>query len=354
MKADRIKFGYEVGTGAEVFIPLHHTIVTGITQLAGKTTAIEGMIFRSGLTALAFRIKRGESAFALGRKVRPVFRERSDWRFIEALIEAIMREPQRYNRAQIIKACRGTKSLEEVWANIKAELGRVRKGTVLESIYTNLDAYFEIVVPKVKSMNFAESLDLKPGVNVVDMEGWEPEVQSLVVASCMEEVSSKHRNVVVVVPEAWEFVPSNRKTPVKLAAERIARMGAAVGNFLWLDSQNLMGVEANIRSQLGVWILGVQRYEHEVERTLKAIPLPPSKKPRAHEVMNLRLGEFYVVTPESVTKAYAQPAWMADDLARSVALGELTPEEARRKCMRSAAIAEIKSIINRIEEVLKS
>ncbi len=352
MKVTRIKVGYEVGTGEPVYIPLHHTIITGITQLAGKTTALEGMIVRSNLKAIAFRVKRGETGFeATGRMISPVFRERSDWRFVEALIEAIMREPQRYNRAQIIKACRGTRSLREVWKNIKDELKRVRKGSILESIYTNLDAYFEIVIPKIEKMNFAQALDLKQGVNVIDMEGWEPELQALVIASCMEEVGSKHRGVVVVVPEAWEFVPANRKTPVKLAAERIARMGAAVRNFLWLDSQNLMGVDANIRSQIGVWILGVQRYEHEVERTLKAIPLPASKKPRPHEVMNLRLGEFFVVTMKDVVKTYAQPTWLPDEVAIKVAKGELTPEEVRERYQPKLPpeLHEIRRIIAKLE-----
>ena len=349
-----IKFGYEIGTGKEVRVPLHHTIITGITQLAGKTTALEAMITRSKLTGLAFRIKRGETGFELHRRIRPVFRERTDWRFIEALIEAIMREPQRYNRAQIIKACRGARTLREVWHNIKQALNKARKGSLLESIYTNLDAYFEIVIPKIEKMNFASTLDLKPGVNVIDMIGWEPEVQSLIIASCIEEIAQKHSNVVVVIPEAWEFIPSSRKTPVKLAAERLARMGAAVGNFLFLDSQNLMGVDPNIRSQLGVWILGVQRYEHEVQRTLNAIPLPPSKKPKTHEIMNLKLGVFYVVTPDQVVKAYAQPAWMPDDLAKKVALGELTPEAARELCMKATPreLSEILAIIQRIEEVL--
>ncbi len=347
----RIKFGYEVGTGEPVYVPLHHTIITGITQLAGKTTALEGMIIRSGLPALVFRVKRGESSFTDARTIPPVFRERTDWRFIEALIEAIMREPQRWNRAQIIKATRGARTLRDIWDNVKKELARARKGSVLESIYTNLDAYFEIVIPKIESLNLAPSLDLKPGVNVVDMEGWEPELQSLIIASCIEEVASRHQGVVTVIPEAWEFVPAARKTPVKLAAERLARTGAAVRNFLFLDSQNLMGVDANIRSQLGVWILGVQRYEHEVERTVKAIPLPPSRKPRPHEVMNLRLGEFYVVTMKQVVKAYAQPAWLPDHAAIKVAKGELTPEEARDKFYPKLPpeLQEIKRIIAKLE-----
>ena len=321
-----IKFGYEIPSGEEVYIPLHHTIITGVTQQAGKTTALEGMIARSKLTAIAFRIKRGEIGFTtIGRRIQPVFRERADWRYVESIIEAIMREPQRYNRAQIIKACRGAKTLRDVWERIKFQLAKVREGSYLESVYTNLDAYLQIVVPRIEQMNFAKTLDLKPGINVVDMSGWEPELQYLVLASVIEEVHENHRNVVVVIPEAWEFIPVRRKTPVKLAAERLARMGAAVGNYVYLDSQNIMGIDPDIRSQLGVWILGVQRYEHEVKRTLNALALPPRLKPRPEDIMRLKLGEFYISTADTVVKAYAQPAWLPDEVAIKVAKGELDP-----------------------------
>jgi len=43
----KIKLGYEVGTGEEVFIEPSHMIVTGLTQEAGKTTTLEALIHRS-------------------------------------------------------------------------------------------------------------------------------------------------------------------------------------------------------------------------------------------------------------------------------------------------------------------
>lgn len=38
---DKIKFGYEVGSGKEVSIPVSHLLVTGLSQQAGKTTTLE-------------------------------------------------------------------------------------------------------------------------------------------------------------------------------------------------------------------------------------------------------------------------------------------------------------------------
>ena len=52
-----IKLGYEVKTGKEVGIKPSHLIVTGITQLSGKTTTLEALIKRSGLKAVIFKTK---------------------------------------------------------------------------------------------------------------------------------------------------------------------------------------------------------------------------------------------------------------------------------------------------------
>jgi len=45
---NKIRLGYEVGTGEEININPSHLIVTGLTQKAGKTTTLESLIKRSG------------------------------------------------------------------------------------------------------------------------------------------------------------------------------------------------------------------------------------------------------------------------------------------------------------------
>jgi hypothetical protein len=55
-----IHLGFEIRTGEPVAIPRHHLVVTGLTQVAGKTTTIAALIQRSHAYALAFVTKRGE------------------------------------------------------------------------------------------------------------------------------------------------------------------------------------------------------------------------------------------------------------------------------------------------------
>ena len=84
----KIKVGYEVGYGKQVTIRPSHLIVTGVTQLSGKTTTLEALIKRSGFKAIVFKTKIGEKSFSEGTVVPPFFRDRSDYEFVKSLIEA--------------------------------------------------------------------------------------------------------------------------------------------------------------------------------------------------------------------------------------------------------------------------
>ena len=74
----------------------------------------------------------------------------------------------------------------------------------------------------------------------------------------------------------------------------------------------------------GIWMLGVQRYEHEVERTIKAIPL--ETKPKKSDVMGLETGEFIVCTRKEVEKVYVLPSWLPEEVGAKVATGELAAD----------------------------
>ena len=88
----KILLGFEVGTGMEVNMNLHHTVITGMTQLSGKTTTLEAIIYRTKKRAIAFKTKRGESGYKNYREIQPFFEERADWQYVSTLLEAVMRE----------------------------------------------------------------------------------------------------------------------------------------------------------------------------------------------------------------------------------------------------------------------
>src|ERR1043166_6190508 len=143
-----IHLGYEIGTGKPVEIPCRHMVVTGQTQEAGKTTTLEALISRSGLPAIAFVTKRGEQSFSNARRIDPYFRERADWQFVASVLEATMRERLKFERAWIMRASKGAKTLADVHANVR-RLMKDAKGLSAD-IYLTLDNYLEIVVPRIE------------------------------------------------------------------------------------------------------------------------------------------------------------------------------------------------------------
>ncbi len=318
-----VHLGFEVGTGKAVNIPIAHMAVTGQTQQSGKTTALEALISRAGRRAVAFVTKRGEGSFTDGRRIRPFFRERADWQFVEAILESTMRQRMRFERAWVVRAARGAHSLADVQRNI-AHLQSAAKRSMDQDIYMLLGEYLGLVVPLLAKLPAADTVDLKPGLNVMDLGDYPAELQALVIQSVLGWIYQHERNVIAVIPEAWQFVPQGKGAPVKLAAIDLARKGAGLGDFLWLDSQDLAGVEKEVVRQASVWLLGVQRESNEIKRTLAHIPAGV-KKPKPEDIATLGVGQFWACWHGSAIKTYVWPAWMSERSAEGLALGGGSP-----------------------------
>lgn len=323
MKQDvAIPLGFELGTGEPVEIPLRNLAVTGQTQESGKTTTLEALITRAGVPALVFVTKRGEQSFRRGRRVAPYFRDRADWQFVDQLMEAQLREKNKYLRPWIIRICRNTRTLADVHREVKAALKKA-KG-LNEGVYTQLDAYLDLIVPEIASVPMVRGLDLQPGLNVMDVSAYQTPMQMLFVQSAIDWVNEHCEQTVVVVPEAWEFVPEGRGSPVKASAISLVRKGSGIGNRIWVDSQDMAGVDKTILRGCPVWIIGVQREANEIKRNLSNIPAN-IKRPKAADIAGLDRGQFFACWADRTVKVYVQPAWMTAADAQLVAKGGLTP-----------------------------
>ncbi|HEY3972354.1 MAG TPA: hypothetical protein VGM18_05070 [Candidatus Sulfotelmatobacter sp.] len=319
-KEHGVLLGYKVGSGEPVTIPLRHLCVTGQTQEAGKTTALEALIARSGKKAIAFVTKRGEKSFESGRKIPPYFQERVDWEFVESILEAIMRQKMKFERAWIVRATRGAHTLADVRLNVATAMEKAKRGLDAD-VYMMLGEYLDKILPLLARLPKADRIDLQPGLNVMDLRQYPEELQMLIVSSSVRWVHQREDEVITVLPEAWKFAPQGRNTPVIVEVRKIAREGAGLKNYLWIDSQDIAGVEKEILRGAAVWLLGVQREANEIERALKSIP-KGIKRPDAGEIPRLGLGEFFACWGQHVEKVYVQPAWMYADDARSIAMGE--------------------------------
>lgn len=313
MKPTQIKLGYEVGSGDEVSIPLKHLAITGQTQESGKTTTLEALITRSELTALAFITKRGEGSFQEAQAILPFFQERADWGFVESILESSMKQRMKFERAWIVKACRGAKTLSDVQKNIE-QLQSKSKRAMDQDMFMLLGEYLDKVVPLIKTLPRTSILRLQPGLNVMDVRAYPDEMQMLVIASSLRYVHKELDHTIVIIPEAWKMIPQGKNTPVKVEAEKLAREGAGIRNYVWIDSQDMAGVDKLLLRAAAVWIIGVQRETNEIKRALANMPVG-LKKPKDEQVATLKLGQFFVCYGDTIKKTYVQPAWLDNDVA---------------------------------------
>jgi uncharacterized coiled-coil protein SlyX len=321
------RIGFEVPSGKEVAFQPQHLGITGLTQMSGKTTALEGFMARAGETAIAFRTSRGELSFPGAKRISPYFRERTDWRFVEGLISAHLMEKAKFYRGDLIRLTRGTHDLASVHANIRTALSKARSGSFQEKVYTELNEYVSEIREALESVHFDPQPNLTAQtLSVMDLEGLSPAVQQLVIAATVDWLMEGHINapVIVVLPEARDFIPEDRRTPAKLSLENLIRKGARVQRFLWVDSQSLTGLDMDVMRSVGTWLFGRQVLDLEIKRVLKMAP-DRSVKPDA--VRSLGLGQFLCVRGEQVTKVYAQPTWLDDLHAVRVAEGIDSAEE---------------------------
>jgi len=336
---DRILLGFEVGSGEPVHLPLHHLAIFGMTQLSGKTTTLEALISRSGLRAVAFITKRGEAGFTSYNLITPYYKPRADWQFVEGLVNVALGEKVKYEpgmRWAIIKVSKGAKNLRDVKAKAEEMLEKAKRD-FQKQLFEKLITYLEIVVPELERWSFSDRLELSEGVNVMDLSGMRLETQHLVIASTIDYAFQNLDHVVIIVPEAWETLPQFKMTPVKWVAQQFIRKGAAIGNYLWLDSQDIGGIDKTPLRQCDNWLMGRMKEAHEVERILKQLL---GMKVKAEEIQTLPLGHFYAVIGNEVKKVYVLPASVPEAIGKEVALGKRSPESVRDGFLKSRMVDE--------------
>jgi len=318
-----ILLGYEAESGKPIHIPLHHSIVTGLTRLSGKTTTLEALINRSGLRGIIFKTKIGEIDFPNANKLPLFYKSKADWMYVEGLLEARLRERLKFERGFIIEVCKGAESLRDVYKNIKQKLERPKLRDFVRKVYSELLAYFELILPELEKLNFTDRLELKEGLNVMDLVGIPEEVQMLIIHSVLDHIYENEHNAILVLPEVWKLCPQGRMTPIKPIAEHLIREGGARGIWLWMDAQDITGVDKRLLKSVDIWLLGRQREINEINRILDQLPLPSKSKPKPEEIMKLPLGFFYTCFRDEVKLVYVQPSWLPEDVAVEVARGKI-------------------------------
>jgi hypothetical protein len=330
---NKVLLGFEVPTGEPYYVQLHHTVITGMSDLSGKSTTAEAILRRSESKALVFLTKRGEKTFSDANRIQPYYRERFDWEYVRGLLEASMRERLKFETPWIIRVCKQATSLKHVRQLLGSLLSREKLRDFDRNIYTLLAAYLDKVLPTLEEakQQFTDKLELKQGINVMDLTPWytNEAVQMLCIRGCMEYILEKENNTEVGLPEAWKLLPQSRNTPVKLYFEKFTREGATNNNFILLDAQDLGGVDKTVLRQVSIWILGKMMEANEVRRILKQTF---KLEINVEDVQTLKLGHFIVANgiENTVKKIYVWPWDVPQNLAIDVAKGTLDPEVVKK------------------------
>jgi hypothetical protein len=345
---------YKVPSGEPVEIPKRHLAAFGVTRDSGKTTFVESAVDASGLKAIVFRTKRGELGFENAKPLPLFFDERglTHWKALEGLIastldEKVQREPGvRYAIMTLCKEPTQAKTLEEVYARAVERLKEPKIREWNKEVYTKVKNYLEEVLPQLDKLRgrFTDRLELPEiGVYVEDLIGLSDELQNLFVASLIRKVYQELSGVIVVVAEIWKFLPQDRGSPVKWVIEKFVREMGVVEGWLWLDAQDLRGVDKKHLRSFDVRLFGRQPDPHEIDDILKALPLPKDQKPKPEQIMTLKLGHFYAKLKDDVDLVYVRPVWLPEEVAVRVAKGELAADsdEVQRFKPKSKSLEEV-------------
>ena len=204
----------------------------------------------------------------------------------------------------------------------KAEnMAQDAKGSFLKSVFEKLAAYLKIVLPELEKWQFSDKLELSAGVNVMDLSNMRTETQHLVIASTIERVITGYTQTLVVIPEAWETLSQTRMTPVKWVAQQFIRKGAALGNYMLLDSQDLAGVDKTFLRQCDNWLMGRMKETNEIGRILKQLT---GSTILAKDIQTLPVGHFYASLGDYIKKVYVLPSGVPEEMGVRVAKGEVT------------------------------
>lgn len=319
---NQIHIGYEIGTAEKVSISPSHLIVTGVTQASGKTTTLQALIKRGQFKAIIFKTKIGEKGITEGSIIPPYYKDEFDWEYASDLMEASRKEKLKFERAWIIKYSKTATNLLEFKKNIDEAIPNVKRD-LEKNVLITLQAYLDKILPELQYAPLSNTLQLKEGINIMDLERFREETQGLIIRSVLREVLKKEKNTIIVIPEAWKYLPERVGSPVKRDAEAFIRQGATNNNYLWVDSQDITGISKTILKQVSIWILGHQREINEIKRTIEQLPIPKKDRPTTNDIATLKVGHFYVATSDFTKKVYVQPSWLDGVTARKISLGEV-------------------------------
>jgi type IV secretory pathway VirB4 component len=342
MTKDKILLGYEVPTGQEVWIPCFHTLITGQSQYSGKTTTIKALASRAaelGYRVLIFDTKEQEADYTgFGGEVPIVVRDTLDSLELLHLLESVMHQKLGRYFSILSELITGgpnvgkkgkAESLKEVVDRAKFLENHSKNGFVQGAARTIWEL-LERLINQTAKIPKVTRLELNDGISRMVLNDLEIQSQQVVIATAFEDAIKVYkRKVIIVIDEAFKFVPQEYGSACTYNVLRVITQGAMSGLFVWLSTQFLAITDKAPMKACAVKILGTQDQKDEYKQTLDLIP---GSKLKPKDVSDLKTGHFYLKMkgqPKGEQMVYVQPLGVSSEDAKLVAMERAAWEDVK-------------------------
>jgi hypothetical protein len=327
-------FLFAVPSGEPITIEPFHYAIIGQTQFSGKTTLIKRLAdwaAGQGFSILVFDTKETEADYeGFGKDVSVVLRETTDSFVLIGLLESMFKRKLTPYYATLSRLTESAKGFDDIISRAKQLEASTRSSWLRDACRVLYDL-LERLKAETSKVETVQQLKLYPGINRMCINDFSLEAQQLIVKNAFEDALRIYkRNLILVIDEAFKFLPQGYSSAATRAVMNVITQGAKTGLYVWIATQFLAVTDKDPLKACAVKFLGTQDHITEVKHTLDLIPEARGKF-TADDIMKLKLGHWILVRkrPPFVGVVYSLPVGVPENVGRQVAQGKLTPEHVR-------------------------
>jgi hypothetical protein len=330
----REDFLFTVPSGEPVQLEPFHYAIVGQTQFSGKSTLLKRLsewAVNQGFKVLIPDTKETEADYAgFGREVPVCLRETTDSFVLIGLLESLFKRRLTPYYATLSRITEGAKGFDDIINRAKEREAKTKSSWLKDACRVLYDL-LERLKAETSRVKTVPTLTLRDGINRMVINEFSLEAQQLIVKNAFEDALRKYkRNLIMVLDEAFKFLPQGYSSPATRAVMQVITQGAKTGLYTWISTQFLAVTDKDPLKACAIKFLGTQDHITEVKHTLDLIPEARGRF-SADDIMKLKLGHWILVRkrPPDVRVVYALPVGVPAEVGGKVAVGELTPEHVR-------------------------
>jgi hypothetical protein len=327
-------FLFEVPAGKSVQLEPFHYAIIGQTQFSGKSTLLKRLaewVADKGFKVLVLDSKETEADYlGFGTDVPVCLRESTDSFVLIGLLESMFKRRLTPYYATLSRLTEGARGFDDIIRKARELEAKTKSGWLRDTCRVLYDL-LERLRAETSKIETVPELQLQNGINRMAINNFTAEAQQLIVKNVFEDALRVYkRNLILVLDEAFKFVPEKYSSAASKAIMDVMTQGAKTGLYVWLATQFLAVTSKDPLKACAVKFLGTQDHITEVKHTLDLIPEARGKF-TAEDIMKLKLGHWILVRkrPPLVGVVYSVPVGVPEDVGREVALGKRSPESVR-------------------------